>query len=171
MKLHTLAAAALLLAGAARADDESFAREAAQGGLMEVEFGQLLKDKAQTREFRDFGETLIEDHGRANTRLAEIARAQGWTIPTELSPEQRVELAELRLLEGDEFERAARNLAIRDHREDTQKFRDAVETVENADLRLFAQETLPVLMRHLSEAEGLPVSDGSPDPDEMETVP
>jgi len=46
--------------------DKSFMKDAAEGGLAEVELGQLAADKASNPDVKKFGERMVKDHTKAN---------------------------------------------------------------------------------------------------------
>src|SRR5262245_56588503 len=75
--------------GALSAQDQKFVREAAQGGMMEVQLGELAQQNGASTEVKDFGRRMVQDHTQANDRLKTVATDKGITLPTELSQEQK----------------------------------------------------------------------------------
>src|SRR5262245_8439694 len=53
--------------------DESFVKEAAMGGLAEVDLGKLAADKAHADAVKQFGRRMVDDHGAANQQLQQLA--------------------------------------------------------------------------------------------------
>src|SRR5436305_1121932 len=51
--------------------DNSFANEAAQGGMAEVQIGQLAVSKTQNSEVKQFAQKMVADHTKANDELKE----------------------------------------------------------------------------------------------------
>src|SRR5689334_4982876 len=49
-------------AKAVSSTDKKFATEAAQGGLAEVELGQLAAQKGQSDKVKQFGQRMVDDH-------------------------------------------------------------------------------------------------------------
>ena len=76
-------AAALLLATVALADspDSGFYKKAAEGGMSEVELGQLAQQKASTSAVKDFGAMMVKDHTAANDKLKALAASKQVTLP------------------------------------------------------------------------------------------
>jgi predicted outer membrane protein len=64
--------------------DLEFARKAAEGGLMEVQFGELAQEQAKDEQVVQFGERMVQDHGEANEKLKAIAEQKGIQLPQEL---------------------------------------------------------------------------------------
>src|SRR3954453_1776041 len=102
MRKHimVLAALAALTAapalGAVSAADKQFATEAAQGGLAEVEMGQLAVQKANSPQVKQFAQRMVTDHTHANEELVQLAKAQN----TDLCPARRQTQSELDQLRG-----------------------------------------------------------------------
>ncbi|HLH08429.1 MAG TPA: DUF4142 domain-containing protein [Terriglobales bacterium] len=49
--------------------DKAFVTKAAEGGLAEVELGQLAQQKAESQQVKDFGQRMVTDHTKANDQL------------------------------------------------------------------------------------------------------
>ena len=49
--------------------DKKFMHEAAAGGMMEVQLGQLAQQKAESQDVKDFGSRMATDHGKEATNL------------------------------------------------------------------------------------------------------
>src|SRR5689334_1480756 len=60
--------------------DRNFITEAAKGGKMEVEMGNLAKDKAQNRRVKAYAEMMIRDHTKANSELESIRREKSYSL-------------------------------------------------------------------------------------------
>ena len=64
------------------AADRHFMDKAAQGGMAEVELGQLAEQNASSQEVKDFGKRMVTDHSKANDELKQLASKQDVTLPT-----------------------------------------------------------------------------------------
>ncbi len=64
--------------------DKTFVMKAAQGGMLEVQLGQLASDKASSQDVKDFGAKMVTDHGKAGDELKSIATTKGLTLPDKL---------------------------------------------------------------------------------------
>jgi len=137
------------LAGA----DQAFLKEAATGGLMEVELGKLATEKASSAEVKQFGQRMVDDHGKANQQLSTIAQQKNVQVPTELTGKAKGDYDRLSKLSGEQFDRAYMQLMVRDHRKDVSDFRKQSTSAKDADVKSFASQTLPTLEDHLKMAE------------------
>ena len=133
--------------------DLDFAKEAAQGGLIEVRLGELAQQQAKSTEVKDFGQRMVDDHGQANDKLTQIAEQKGIELPQDLSEEAQGTYEELQQKSGAEFDEAYMDEMVSDHEDDVAAFEDYVENAEDPDLRSFAEETLPTLKEHLELAK------------------
>src|SRR5262249_14546394 len=80
--------------------DRDFALKAAQGGMAEVEMGNLAQQRASSAAVKDLGRKLVDDHTKANNDLRDIAVRAGITLPTDLDSKQRKILDRLAKLSG-----------------------------------------------------------------------
>jgi putative membrane protein len=133
--------------------DLDFAKEAAQGGLLEVRLGELAEQQAKSQEVQDFGRRMGEDHGQANQRLMQIAEQKGIELPQSMSEDGQETYDDLRQYMAAEFDEAYMDEMVSDHEHDVAAFEDYVENAQDPDLRSFAEETLPTLKEHLELAQ------------------
>lgn len=133
--------------------DRSFAEHAMAGGSMEVQLGKMATERAQSQAVKDFGQRMATDHGKANQQLSQIASSAGVAPPKELPRDQRKTVDKLSKLKGAEFDRAYMSAMVDDHKKDINEFRKQADKGENAELKSFAQQTLPTLQEHLTLAQ------------------
>ena len=130
-----------------------FITEAAQGGLAEVTLGQMAADKGESKEVKEFGRRMVQDHGKANEELKSIATAVGVPLPTEMSSEAKAFQQRLENLSGAEFDRAYMDEMLKDHAKDVSMFEKQAGDGQNAQVKEWAQKTLPTLREHLALAQ------------------
>ena len=53
-------------------NDSTFVLDAAVGGLMEVQAGQLAQQNAKSQRVKDFGGMMVTDHTKANDELRSL---------------------------------------------------------------------------------------------------
>jgi len=61
--------------------DQSFYNNAAQGGMAEVQLGQMAEHKGQSVAVKDYGKMMVQDHTAANNKLKSIAAGKGVELP------------------------------------------------------------------------------------------
>lgn len=147
--------------GSKKMDDQQFVKEAASGGMMEVEIGKLAQQKGASDAVKQMGEKLVQDHTKANDQLKEVATKVGVTVPNALDPKDQSKVDKLSSLSGNGFDKAFTKDAIKDHEHDIKMFKEEAKNGTNPDLKNFASQTLPVLQDHLSMAKNLKQTHGS----------
>ena len=71
--------------GGVPTSDRQFMDKAAQGGMAEVELGQLAQQNAQSPDVKAFGKRMVDDHSKANDQLKQLASQKGVSLPTSLN--------------------------------------------------------------------------------------
>ena len=133
--------------------DSTFAFKAAQGGLAEVQMGQLATQKASNSDVKAFGQQMVDDHSKANEELKEVAAKKGMTLPSSISTKDQATYEHLSKLEGAAFDRAYIADMVKDHRTDVAEFEKEGNSGSDPDIKGFASKTLPTLKHHLEMAE------------------
>jgi len=135
--------------------DRKFVKDAAQGGMAEVELGQLAAEKASSDDVKKFGQRMVDDHSKANDDLKQLATKKGVHVPQQLSAKDKATKARLSKLSGEQFDKAYMANMVRDHKKDVAEFRRETESAKDPDVKNFAASTLPTLEDHLKQAQSL----------------
>jgi putative membrane protein len=133
--------------------DSKFVKEAAGGGLAEVEKGNLAKSKASNDAVKQFGDRMVTDHSKANDELKSLASSKGWQLPTEMPPHEKSMHTQLSKLSGVAFDKAYISDMVRDHEKDVAAFKKCAANCSDPDLKAWAQKTVPTLEDHLKMAK------------------
>ena len=133
--------------------DRKFIEEAAQGGMAEVQLGQLAQQKASSDQVKQFGKKMADDHQKANDELKKIASTKGINLPTDLSSSDRREYDKLQKKSGADFDREYMKEMVSDHKKDVKDFQSEGKSAKDADIKNFASSTLPTLQQHLDLAQ------------------
>ena len=143
------------------AADRQFVKKAAQGGLAEVQLGQLATEKAASPEVKQFGQRMVDDHTKANDQLKQVASDEGVTVPDQLNAKDAATKARLEKLSGEAFDRAYMHDMVLDHTKDVSEFRMESKNATDPAVKNFAKETLPTLESHLKEAKSIAPKTGT----------
>jgi len=135
--------------------DRRFIDKAAKGGIAEVELGKLAQQRAASEQVKQFGSRMVEDHGKANDALKRLAESRGVTLPTEPDAGETRLMHRLQNLSGAEFDRAYMKEMLSDHRKDVSEFKSKASGARDADVKSFAETTLPTLQQHLDLAQAV----------------
>jgi putative membrane protein len=137
----------------APATDE-FLKNVSRDNRAEIDLGQLAQTKASNAEVKAYGRMLVTDHTKANTEATSIARTKNVTLPADLSPEQKSLKTRLSDLTGANFDQQFMAAMVQDHQKAVAAFEKASSS-SDAQVKAFAQKTLPTLRHHLEEAQRL----------------
>lgn len=137
------------------AADSKFMHEAAAGGMAEVELGRLAADKASNPDVKQFGQRMVDDHGKANDELKSLASQKSVTLSLTPEAAQKATQARLSKLSGDAFDRAYMQDMVKDHDKDVAAFKRASTTAADAELKAWAAKTLPTLEEHQKQAKSI----------------
>lgn len=135
--------------------DKEFMDKAAQGGMAEVQLGQMAASKAQGADVKAFGQKMVQDHSNANTELKSVAAKQSVALPTEVSAKQKEDMDKLSKLSGAAFDKEYVKMMVADHEKDVADFQKQSESGTDAELKSFAAKTLPTLKAHLEMIKGI----------------
>lgn len=133
--------------------DAEFAVAAADGGLLEVQLGELAVSQGGAASVKKFGQSMIDDHSKANEELKALAAKKNITLPTSLSDKNQKKYDELSGKSGVEFDRAYASFMVDDHKEDIEEFKKEAEKGHDADVKAWASGKIPVLEHHLMMAQ------------------
>jgi putative membrane protein len=149
-----------LAAFAADIPDLSFYRAAAEGGLAEVEMGNMAQQQARSGNVKEFGAMMVKDHSAANEKLKAIAESKNITLPANTSVEEMAAKAKLKVLSGPSFDKSYIKGMIKDHQEDIAEFKKEATSGRDPDARAFATATLPTLEAHLKKIQSIAAEAG-----------
>jgi putative membrane protein len=135
--------------------DSAFVLEAAQGGLMEVQGGQVAQQNAQNQRVKDFGGMMVTDHSKANDELKSLVSGRGINLPDSLPASKKKELDAMRKMQGAGFDKHYVSMMVEDHQKDVAKFKKESTSANDPQLKTWVTNTLPVLQKHLDSIQAI----------------
>jgi putative membrane protein len=139
--------------GTDRDDDDEFAIEAADGGMMEVELGRLAAQKASSAEVKKFAQMMVDDHTKANDELKALAAQKNISLPAAISDDHQEKLKDFQEKSGADFDKDYMDFMVNDHEEDVKAFEKQAENGEDAELKSWAAGKVATLRHHLEMAK------------------
>ncbi|MDF3864088.1 DUF4142 domain-containing protein [Pseudomonas denitrificans (nom. rej.)] len=143
-----------LMAEQKSAQDQHFVSEASAAGMAEIDAAKLALKKSQSADVKTFAQHIIDDHEKANATLKKLAEAHQLQLSDSASLTSQAKAKVLDAREGS-FDAAYANNQVSAHEEAVKVFTDAANNAVDADIKKFAQETLPTLQQHLEMAQEL----------------
>ena len=133
--------------------DKAFMANAAQGGMAEVNLGQMAATKAASNDVKDFGNRMVNDHSKANEELKQLSAGKGVTLPTDVDAASKKTADELSKKTGKAFDKAYMSAMVKDHEKDVAEFQKESTAAQDPDLKNWVTKTLPTLQDHLKMAK------------------
>ena len=134
--------------------DQEFIDKAAMSGHEEVSAGETAA-KSENSAVAEFGKQMVLDHTKMNDELATIAKSKGVTPPDSASLMQQAKGVATSVLPGATFDRTYADEQVSDHKDALALLQNEASNGTDPQLKAFAQKYIPVIQRHLAEAEKL----------------
>ncbi len=128
-------------------EDKLFVKEAATGGTAEVQLSKIAQ-KSDNPEVKSFADRMIRDHTAANQELTAIAGGLGIEAPKALDSEHDRMREKLQTLHGKAFDEQYMRDMVEGHNKAVKLFQQEERSGHNAELKQFAQKTLPTIEEH-----------------------
>jgi putative membrane protein len=138
--------------------DQRFVKEALEGGMAEVQLGQLAQQRGNSDAVKQFGQRMATDHGKAGDELKQLASQKGIEAPTALDRSHQRTYDRLAKLSGADFDRAYMKEMVKDHDKDVKAFQKEANSGSDPDIKAFASKTLSTLQDHQQQAKQVQAS-------------
>lgn len=139
---------------AAAATRLPFLAQAAQADMAEVNTGSLAERKGQKASVKAYGKMMVSEHAAHRAKVLKLAEAKGVTVPTPVNAEQQAVFKDLAQQQGDAFDTAYKQHMVAAHRQAIALYQ-ANANSSDAQIAALVKETMPVLKKHLAEAQAL----------------
>ena len=153
--LIVLTASGIAYAASLSKVDKQFMITAAKTDMTEAHEGQMAENQALRTDIKDFAKTLVKDHTKSYQRLTKLAAETGVSIPNGIDGAKDPTIQRLGRLKGDRFEREFARDEIAAHRQAIAIFKREASHGQNAEVKAYATEMIPVLEKHLHLAEDM----------------
>jgi putative membrane protein len=132
--------------------DARFVMGAAEGGMAEVELGQLAADKASNAKVKEFGHRMMADHAREGDELKALASSKNIMLPTSVSTKDKATKDRLSKLSGPSFDRAYMAEMVKGHLSASMDFRKEATSGHDPQIKEWATKTVGTVDEHLKAA-------------------
>lgn len=135
---------------------QDFVAEAAISDMFEIQSSKLAQEKKDTK-VNDFANKMIADHTTSSEAIKNMVQSGKVKadIPGSLDSKHQSMLDKLKGLNGDDFEKQYRSDQISGHKDTVDLYKRYAKGGDNADLKAFAEKTLPIVEHHQKMAEDL----------------
>lgn len=157
----------------ASSDKNKFIIVAGSSGLMEVHAAKIALEKSRDSAVLDLAKLIMKDHEETNKKLTELVVASEIQAQKNILESHKEKILKLQSVSSEYFDRRYVEMIIETHNAAIKMLKDAAiggTSSEHADttttteqqepgdqldreIRLWIQETLPVLQKHLEQAK------------------
>lgn len=134
-------------------EDKAFVKDALQGGMAEVELGQLAQQKGSSDDVKQFGAMMVADHGKLGDALKPVAQQMSVKVPDSPSKKDKELIGKLQGMSGTDFDNAYIAAMVKDHKKDSSAFKSEMEQTQNPQLKQLATQGAQVIDQHLAKIE------------------
>jgi putative membrane protein len=145
-------------------NDKIFLRKAAEGGMAEVQFGQLAAQKASSDDVKAFGQKMVDDHTALNSEMATVADSLGVRAPKTIDKKDQTELDKLNGLSGTDFDTEYLTVMVKAHHKDLHEFRMEAANTQDPTLKAAVEKGGKVIGEHTRMVDKLARDKGIPMP-------
>jgi putative membrane protein len=139
--------------GSAAMMDKAFVRQALQGGMAEVQLGQLAQQKSSNPDVKQFAQKMVDDHTKLGDAMKQVAQQLHVKTPDSLSGKDKSTMAKLNALNGDAFDKAYIKDMVKDHKQDEKDFKQEADNTSNPALKSVASQGGQMISEHLQMIE------------------
>jgi len=132
----------------------NFIKTASVAGMKEVKAGKLAASKSSSTDVKSFANRMVTDHTKANDQLTQLIKSKNWNIMSPTDAETNPD-GMLTGASGAAFDKAYVSMMVQDHQKAVALFENAANTVQDADIKAFAKQTLPTLQQHLASIQSI----------------
>lgn len=139
--------------GPAMMMDKAFVRKALEGGMVEVQLGQLAAQKSSNPDVKQFGQKMVDDHTKLGEEMKQVAQQMNVKPPESLPSKDKSKIAKLSALSGDAFDKAYIQNMVKDHKQDEKEFKQEAMNTSNPALKDVVSQGEQVISQHLQMIE------------------
>ncbi|MFP5405641.1 MAG: DUF4142 domain-containing protein, partial [Gammaproteobacteria bacterium] len=118
-----------------------------------VQMAQLAQKKASDDRVKQFAGRMVQDQGKMQDQLKQIASSKGFELPSKLDAWNQDDMNKLEGLSDGQFDQQYMKIVLDDHRKNVAEFARQTTTAQDEHVRQFAEKSLPVLQEQLKMAE------------------
>lgn len=131
------------------AADQDFMLAAGQINLTEIKLGEYAAQNGKRDDVKAFGQRTVKDHTAINDDLKSLAAQKNVTLPDSLDAAHQKMVDKLMALTGSEFDKAYIGEMFNGHKKAIKAFKAESAETTDADVKSFADKSIPVLEEHL----------------------
>lgn len=132
--------------------DAQFLVDATTISLEEIGLGELAKTNGTIQEVKDLGAMMVTDHEKAVNEVKALAAKKMVAIPEALPDKQQEDVGKFSKKTGKDFDKDYSDKMVDGHKDAIDKFEKEAKDGQDAEIKAWAEQTLPTLRKHLDHA-------------------
>ena len=134
--------------------EQSFISKALEGGVAEVQLGQLAEQKSQSNDVKQFAQKMVNDHTQMGDKwLKPVAKQMGVSEPKGPSKKDKKLIEKLQGLSGQQFDTEYIQAMVKDHKEDLKDFKSEAQMAQDPNVKQIATQGSNIIQQHLQLIE------------------
>jgi putative membrane protein len=130
--------------------DKHFVSDALEGGMAEIQMGQLAEEKGSSSDVKNFGRKMVKDHTKLGDQMKQVAQQLGVSVPNSPSMMDQLEIKKLKGLSGSEFDQEYIKDMVKDHQDDLKDFKKEADSGTSPLVKNAASQGADVISEHLA---------------------
>jgi putative membrane protein len=136
--------------------DDTFAQKASIVDLAEINLGNLAARLATSQQVKQFATQMVADHTKSSRMLLSICDRKSLKTATAMDKKHQELFDKLAAkLSGSEFDRDYMKRMVMGHEKAVELYRHEAKEGKDADLKAFADKTLPIVESHFKMAKDI----------------
>jgi putative membrane protein len=134
-------------------DDVSAMKQLAQSNLNEIAAGKTAVEKAQSPDVKQFGQKMVDDHGKMLQELKTLAKKKDVSLPEDAAMK---DMAQMKLMErksGAEFDHDYMEHMVKDHEKDVKDTQEIAAKAKDPEFKAAVQKANAKIREHLTLAQ------------------
>jgi len=137
-----------------KCDNASFAKKASCGNLTEIKMGKLAQESATSSDVKAFAAKMVKEHSKAQGELKAACKASKTECPAEQTKEGKAECEKCEKLKGEKnFDAVYMAMQVECHEKALKLYEKAAKECESAEIKAYAEKTIPAIKEHLAMAK------------------
>jgi putative membrane protein len=133
--------------------DRMFLMQAHQTDMTEMQAGEMAKTRAKNPEVKAYGEMMMKDHKKSHGAGMTLAKSNALSLPDKLDSEHQAMADKLKSASDATFDEVFMQQMVAGHQKAIALHEKTSKESKDAEVKALADGNLPVLKKHLMEAQ------------------
>jgi putative membrane protein len=133
--------------------DAKFVVCAADAGMYEVKLSELAQTNASSQAVKQFAQTMVGDHSKANAELKALASQKKISLPEKLSDKSQKSYDWFTKKQDVDFDKAYMKCMMNDHKRKVCEFEKEAKKGKDPEIQKWAAAKVPALKSHLETSK------------------